>query len=166
MQKGEDRKDRRNGREKGGRFRSRHAPMDEKVKQVISEAETTLSGSMTPYSTKGLNAFQRKMLHKHFERTQEYKVKAYQEESDYTIKIFPVGQLRRFAEQKAQEVLMSGENQALPPMGAFERFIIHDYLKDRGGIRTESFGEGDDRHIEISPLFGRTLKKAKRRLSR
>ena len=153
-------------REGNKRFRSRRPQMDEKVKKAITDAESTLAGTMGTTIIRGLNAFQRKMVHKHFERTQEYKVKAYQEESDYTIKIFPVGQLRRFAEQKAQEVLMSGENQALPPMGAFERFIIHDYLKDRGGIRTESFGEGDDRHIEISPLFGRTLKKAKRRLSR
>ena len=107
------------------------------------------------------------MIHRHFEKTQEYKSKTYREnDNDYIMKIFPVGQLRRFAEQKAQEVLMKGESEVLPPMGAFERFVIHEYLKDRSGIRTESFGEGAERHIEITPVFGRALKKAKRRLTR
>ena len=44
--------------------------------------------------------------------------------------------------------------------------LVHDYLKDRDGIKTESYGEGKDRHIEIQPLFGRSPKKSKRRLTR
>jgi predicted RNA-binding protein Jag len=148
-------------------FRSNRPQADEKVKQTIKEAEAALLGQMSSYTAKGLNAFQRKMIHRHFEKTQEYKSKTYREnDTDYVLKIFPVGQLRRLAEQKAQEVLMKGESEVLPPMGAFERFVIHEYLKDRSGIRTESFGEGAERHIEISPVFGRTLKKAKRRLTR
>jgi spoIIIJ-associated protein len=82
------------------------------------------------------------------------------------MKVYPVGKLRRFAEQKAQEVLMKGESEILPPMGSFERFVIHDYLKNRDGVRTESFGEGKDRHVEIFPLFGRNPKKVKRKLTR
>lgn len=148
------------------KYRSKEQQMDEKTKEAIAEAENALLGNMTSYSLSGLNAFQRKMIHKHFERTQEYKSKTYREDEDYILKVFPVGQLRRFAEQKAQEVLMKGEKEALPPMGSFERFVIHEYLKDRSGVRTESFGEGSDRHIEISPIFGRALKKAKRRLTR
>jgi predicted RNA-binding protein Jag len=153
-------------RDNDNRFRSRRPPIDEKVKQAISEAESAILGTMGIHVIRGLNAFQRKMVHQHFEKTQEYKAKTYREGEDYILKVFPVGQLRRFAEQKAQEVLMKGESEILPPMGAFERFVVHDYLKDRGGIHTESFGEGAERHIEISPIFGRTLKKAKRRLSR
>jgi predicted RNA-binding protein Jag len=149
------------------RFHSDRPQADEAVKQTIKEAEAALLGQMSSYMVKGLNAFQRKMIHRHFEKTQEYKSKTYREnDTDYVLKIFPVGQLRRFAEQKAQEVLMKGEREVLPPMGAFERFVIHEYLKDRSGIRTESFGEGAERHIEIVPVFGRTLKKAKRRLTR
>jgi len=153
-------------REGNKRFRSRRPQMDEKVKKAITDAESTLAGTMGTTIIRGLNAFQRKMVHKHFERTQEYKAKTYREEEEYILKVFPIGQLRRFAEQKAQEVLMKGESEVLPPMGSFERFVIHDYLKDRGGIKTESYGEGAERHIEISPIFGRSLKKAKRRLSR
>lgn len=158
MQKDEGKRER--------KYRSKEPQVDEKTRQAITEAESALLGKMTSYTLSGLNAFQRKMVHKHFEKTQEYKSKTYREDDDYILKVFPVGQLRRFAEQKAQEVLMQGESEALPPMGSFERFVIHEYLKDRSGIQTESFGEGSDRHIEISPIFGRTLKKAKRRLTR
>jgi hypothetical protein len=121
---------------------------------------------MESHTLKGLNPLQRKNVQHHFMRTPEYLVKTYREEDSYFLKIYPTGQLRRFAEQKAQEVLMKGECEELPHMGAFERFIIHDYLKDRDGIHTESQGEGDERHIVISPIFGRTLKKARRKLSR
>lgn len=69
-------------------------------------------------------------------------------------------------ETKVQEVLMSGEAVSLPPMDSFERFIIHEYMKNRGGVRTESTGEGEERHVVIFPIFGRTPKKAKRRLTR
>lgn len=147
-------------------FRSRRPAMDEKAKQAITETISALAGNLESHEIQGLNAFQRKQVHQHFEKTNEYKAKTYRKDDDYVLRVFPVGQLRRFAEQKAQEVLMKGEGETLPPMGAFERFVIHDYLKERGGIRTESFGEGAERHIEISPIFGRAPKKAKRRLSR
>ena len=80
--------------------------------------------------------------------------------------MYPVGELQRMAETKVQEVLMTGESRSLPSMGSYERFIIHEYMKNRSGIRTESFGEGDDRHVELFPVFGRVPKKAKRRLTR
>ena len=113
-----------------------------------------------------LNGFQRKLVHQHFEKTEEYKVKTYHEDDKIILKVYPIGKLKRLAELKAQEVLIKGETEVLPPMGSFERFIIHDYLKDREGVRTESFGEGKERHIEINPLFGRSPKKVKRRLTR
>jgi len=153
-------------KDKNRPFRVRHPKMDEKVKRVISETESSMAGNIESYEIPGLNAFQRKQVHQHFEKTREYKAKTYRKDEEYILKIFPIGQLRRFAEQKAQEVLMKGEAEALPPMGAYERFVIHDYLKERGGIHTESYGEGAERHIEIRPIFGRTPKKAKRRLSR
>lgn len=110
----------------------------------------------------GLNGFQRKQLYEYFEKFKEYKVKSYRETDSTIVKIYPVGKLKRFAEQKMQEVLMKGKSEILPPMGAFERFIIHDYLKEREGVKTESKGEpGKDRRIEILPVFGRGLKKAK-----
>ncbi len=152
------RPDRRRPQERGPR-------MDEKVKNAIDAAMDHLLNSLTPYEIHDLNGFQRKQVHRFFERKQEYDVKTYRNEETFVMKVFPVGRLRRLAEQRAQEVLMNAETIALPPMGSYERFVIHSYLKDRGGVHTESSGEGADRHIEISPVFGRTLKKAKRRLT-
>ena len=141
--------------------------MDEKVQKLIAHTEEVLRDSMEPVTIQGLNGYQRKLVHQYFEKTQEYRVKTYRETENVFMKVYPVGKLRRVAEQKTQEVLMKGKAEVLPPMGSFERFIIHDYLKDRDGIKTESYGEeGKDRHVEIHPLFGRSPKKAKRRLTR
>lgn len=140
--------------------------LDNEVQESIARIEQLLRDSMEPVVIRGLNGFQRKQVHQHLEKTQEYKAKTYRENSDFIMKVYPVGKLRRLAEQKAQEVIMKGESEILPPMGSFERFIIHDYLKDREGVKTESFGQGKDRHVEISPLFGRNPKKAKRKLTR
>jgi len=139
---------------------------DEKVKEIIQQIEHTLQDSIESVKVQDLNSFQRKLLHEHFEKSQEYKVKTYRENENVTMKVYPVGKLKRLAELKAQEVLIKGETEVLPPMGSFERFVIHDYLKDRDGVRTESFGEGRERHIEINPLFGRSPKKIKKRLTR
>lgn len=141
--------------------------MDEKVEKSIAHTQEVLRDSLEPVTIQGLNGYQRKQVHQYFEKTQEYRVKTYREKDDVVMKVYPVGKLRRVAEQKTQEVLMKGKAEVLPPMGSFERFVIHDYLKDREGIKTESYGEeGKDRHVEIHPLFGRSLKKAKRRLTR
>lgn len=147
------------------RFR-RSSRVDEKVRRTIKTIEESLTGSIQSITFRELNGYQRKAIKKHFEHIQEYRIKTYRERDSVIIKVYPVGQLKRLAEQKTQEVLMKGKPEALPPMGSFERFVIHDYLKEREGIKTESFGEeGKDRHIEICPLFGRTLKKAKKKLT-
>lgn len=161
----EERKNR--NRHENKHFKKRPPQIDEKVRQMIHAAEVALFDSMQPYAIPGLNAFQRRQVHLHFKKSQEFEVKSYKEtEEDVTLKVFPVGMLKRLAEQKAQEVLMQGEIADLPPMGSFERFVIHDYLKERDGIKTESEGEGKERHIRIMPIFGRNLKKAKKRLIR
>jgi hypothetical protein len=146
------------------RFR-RNRRFDKKAQESIQHIEKSIQDSIEPVLVEGLNGFQRKLVYEHFEKSQEFKIKTYREANQVIMKVYPVGQLRRLAELKAQEVLMKGEPEALPPMGSFERFVIHDYLKDREGVRTESFGEGRERHIEINPLFGRTPKKIKRRLT-
>lgn len=149
------------------RFRRDKPGIDPKIKNEIHKAECHLVDTLEAYIIRGFNGFQRKCIHEHFERTREYRVKSYRENGDCVLKIYPVGKLRRLAEQNAQVVLMTGRPVNLPPMGAFERFVIHEYLKDREGIKTTSFGEnGVDRHVEIHPLFGRNLKKARRRLTR
>ena len=143
----------------------RHPRMNKQILDMTRKVEEFLRESIEPYKMSGLNGFQRKQIYSHFEKTNEFKVKAYREQNQVIIKVYPIGNLRRLAEQKVQEVLMNGKIQALPRMGSYERFVIHDYLKDREGIRTGSIGEsGKDRHIQIYPLFGRNLKKAKKKL--
>lgn len=151
---------------KPGGWLRRKPKIDEKVREAIDTIEASLKDSLEPSVIRGFNNLQRKQLILHFEKNQEYKLKTYREQDDVIIKIFPVGVIKRLTEQKAQEVLMKGVPEVLSPMGSFERFIVHDYLKDREGIKTESYGEGKDRHVGIQPLFGRSPKKAKRRLTR
>jgi len=141
-------------------------PKDEKVIQLVNHAEEYLVSSFKPFEISDLNGFQRKQIYHHFEKKQEYKVKSYRKDKGVVLKIFPIGNIKRLAEQKAQEVLIKGEPEVLSPMGSFERFIIHNYLKDREGIKTESYDEGLKRHVEIHPVFGRNPKKTKRKLTR
>ncbi|HHL73600.1 MAG TPA: hypothetical protein ENJ29_13925, partial [Bacteroidetes bacterium] len=84
---------------------------------------------------------------------------------DYLLWIFPVGKLRRLAEEKAQEALNTGEEVDFPPMSNYERFIIHDTLKSWDSVETTSFGEGDERFVRITPQrFGRRLKRIAKKL--
>ena len=149
-------------------FKRKSKKIDESIRKIILDVEDKLQDSIQPITLNDLETSQGWEITRHFEKSQEYKVKNYREKDTTVFRIYPIGKLKRLAEQKTQEVLMKGKSEVLPPMGSFERFVIHDYLKEREGIRTESFGEkGKDRHIEISPLFGRGLKKAiKRRLTR
>ena len=139
---------------------------DPHVQKLMEQIEKELRESIDPLIIHDLNGFQRKQIYAKYEKSLEFQIKTYREQDQVIMKIYPVGKLRRLAEIKAQEVLMKGEEEDLPPMGSFERFVIHDYLKDREGIKTESFGEGKERHIKLLPIFGRTPKKAKRRLTR
>lgn len=141
--------------------------MDAKAQEKIDAASEHFRESLDPFSIEGFNPFQRKLIHRHFEKTGEYKVRTIRDDANEIILvIYPVGHLQRMAETMLQEVLMTGEARILPPMGSYERFIVHEYMKNRGGVRTESFGEAESRHVEIFPIFGRTPKKAKRRLTR
>lgn len=143
--------------------------LDPKMQQEITRIETHFVDHLDPFDIHGLNAFQRKQLHLYFEKHHEYLVRSIRDSVDKTIvvlRVYPLGELQRMAEAKVQEVLVTGEPQQLPPMDAFARFLVHNYLKNREGIRTESFGEGKERHVRIFPVFGRELKKAKRRLIR
>ncbi len=156
-----------NGRPKENRRRGMHRPkkVDPKVQESITYAEENLVDTITPITLEGLDQSQRRELYHYFDRGNEYRVKTYSEGEVSVLRIFPVGNLKRLAEQKIQEVVMRGRLESLPVMGSFERFIIHDYLKEREGVRTESVGEkGKDRHIEIHPVFGRSLKKVKKKI--
>ena len=59
--------------------------------------------------------------------------------------------LQRFTKQIAEEVLSSGAEQALEPMSAADRKIVHDAVNEIDGVVTRSEGEDPRRHIVISP---------------
>jgi spoIIIJ-associated protein len=60
--------------------------------------------------------------------------------------------LRADAEQAAKEALRSGQPVELEPMGASERRIVHEYLRERGGVETHSEGDEPARRLVVTPL--------------
>lgn len=62
--------------------------------------------------------------------------------------------LRSIAADAAEESLRSGEAIELDPMPASERRIVHEYLRDRGGVQTHSEGEEPERYLVVEPGEG------------
>ena len=60
-------------------------------------------------------------------------------------------ELRMTARVAAERVLTSRQPFKLNPMSSRERRIVHLALKDMPGVRTESAGSGEERHIVIHP---------------
>ena len=60
--------------------------------------------------------------------------------------------LQADAEQAAEEALRSGLSVELEPMPASERRIVHEYLRERGGVQTHSEGDEPQRRLVVSPL--------------
>jgi spoIIIJ-associated protein len=60
-------------------------------------------------------------------------------------------ELRMTARVAAERVIASRQPFQLNPMSSRERRIVHLALKDMAGVRTESAGTGDERHIVIHP---------------
>lgn len=54
----------------------------------------------------------------------------------------------------AEEALRSGEAIELEPMPASERRIVHEYLRERGGVQTHSEGEEPERYLVVEPGEG------------
>ena len=62
--------------------------------------------------------------------------------------------VERQAERAAERALASGREIELEPMTPTERKLVHDHLKDRGGLETFSEGEEPDRCVVVAPLVG------------
>ncbi len=60
------------------------------------------------------------------------------------------GELTKIAQDAVEKVRESGDDEALAPMSAYERKIVHDVVADLG-LLSESEGEGQARHIVVSP---------------
>ena len=59
-------------------------------------------------------------------------------------------ELKKLAEEKAEEAKSTGASIKLAPMNAFERKIIHDTIQDLG-LTSESDGEDPHRFVVIYP---------------
>jgi len=143
----------------------RPRPKMNKIESIIIDIQRQLRDSIQPMNIQNLNAFERKRIHSFFDNKPEYKTKTYRVDDGFVFRIYPVGNLKKFVEKKAKEAIETGNPVQLPAMSSFERFIIHDHLKDWEGIETTSYGEDENRYIEIHPKrFGRTLKKIIRKI--
>jgi spoIIIJ-associated protein len=60
--------------------------------------------------------------------------------------------LRAEAEDAAGRAIATGKPVELDPLPPFERRIVHEYLRDRGGVETHSEGNEPERYLVISPL--------------
>ena len=60
--------------------------------------------------------------------------------------------LRRQADEAASRAEQTKRPVALEAMSAIERKLVHEYLKDRGGVETWSEGTEPDRHLVVAPL--------------
>jgi len=68
--------------------------------------------------------------------------------------------LQQFAQRLAEEVLTTGELQALEPMSAPDRKVVHDAITDIAGVSTSSEGEDPRRYVVIRPAAGRDADRA------
>jgi spoIIIJ-associated protein len=60
--------------------------------------------------------------------------------------------LRGQADDAADEALRYGRAVSLDAMGAAERKLVHEYLRDRGDVETYSEGDEPNRHLVVAPL--------------
>ncbi len=132
-----------------------------KVIELVRQVENDLMDALAPVSLTQLDASERRQVHRHFDRSTEYATKTYKiSENEYELRVYPVGNLRRLAERGAEQAIKTGQKVPLPPMSSYERFIVHEVLKQNDAVKSVSHGEGAERHIEIEPeLYGRSLKK-------
>jgi spoIIIJ-associated protein len=59
--------------------------------------------------------------------------------------------LRADADDAADEALREGRAVELDPMPASERRIVHEHLRERGGVETHSEGDEPDRYLVVAP---------------
>jgi spoIIIJ-associated protein len=59
--------------------------------------------------------------------------------------------IEQIALQKADDARILGESVDLVPMKPYDRRVVHMTLQKFDDIKTESFGEGRDRHVRIIP---------------
>ncbi len=149
----------------GSKFSSNNNHDNRNIREMLKQVERRLSEGIKPEALPGLNSFERKLVHRHFDHNADYETRTYRNGEQFTLYIYPVGNIERFAQDKAREALDTGDPVSLPPMGSYERYLVHNVLKEMSGVETLSHGEGGDRHVEIiSRKFGRGLRKIAKKI--
>lgn len=162
----EDRRKRRPGKNRK-RFGSdrRQKNRDRNMQDLIARVQEKMRDAIEPEVIEGLNAFERRLVHRHFDHNPDVQTRTYRQGNKFTLYVYPVGNLERLAQEKAHEVLETGNPVDLPPMGSYERYVVHTCLKGIDGVETSSQGEGKERHVQIvSKQFGRTLKRIAKKI--
>ncbi len=150
---------RRNRDGKENNHHRHHANMS-KIDRILIDAQKNLRDSIEPMNLENLNSFERKKIHSFFDDKPDYETKTYRRENTFVLKIYPVGNLKRLAKEKAEQVLNTGDVYTFPYLPSYERYIIHNYLQNFDGVETKSIGENNDRRLEIRPVrFGRSLRR-------
>ncbi len=130
------------------------------IDRLLIDIQKKLRDSYRPMVLENLTSFERKRIHTFFDSRPEFKTKTYRDNDNQILKVYPVGNLKKMAEEKAREVLETGKSIFLTDLGSFERFIVHEHLKNFEGIETISSGDDAARKLEIKRIqFGRSLKK-------
>jgi spoIIIJ-associated protein len=62
--------------------------------------------------------------------------------------------LRAEADDAAEKAVRGGHPVEFDPMPPWERRIVHEHLRERGGVETHSEGSEPERYLVISPLGG------------
>jgi len=148
------------------RDRNRDDRNSPKIDGLIKKINGELSNSIEPISIPELNAFERKLIHRHFDHNPDIVTKTYRlNDEDYELRVYPIGNLKKWAQEQAEQAVNNREKITLPHMSNYERFVVHDALKEITTVKTESHGDGDERHIVIEPdVFGRGLKRMIRKI--
>lgn len=60
--------------------------------------------------------------------------------------------LRHDADEAAEDALRLGRPVQLEPMGAIERRLVHEHLRERGDVETYSEGAEPERRLVVAPL--------------
>jgi predicted RNA-binding protein Jag len=151
----------RSGGRNNGRYRRDRNERNPKIEALVKRIKEELIDSIEPITIPELNAFERKLIHRQFDNSPDIVTKTYRlGDDDYELRVYPVGNLKRYAQQKADEAVQTRQKVVLPHMSNYERFVVHDYLKEIDTVNSSSEGEDDDRHIVIEPaVFGRGLRR-------
>ena len=149
-----------NARDRQRRKRRDGEPHIPKIDRILIDVQRKLRESVDRVVLEGLNSFERKRIHRFFERFSDIETRTIRDGEEYKLHVIPVGNIRKLAREKAEEALRTGQTVTLPPMDSYARFLVHTELKNFEGVETQSAGEGSDRHVEIRPKrFGRSLKR-------